>query len=214
MGLREGPSPEWQLNIFIVTLFAVFGLIYLLILLTGASYLTRKGRLERIVVRIINSGGWLSIHSSRDEAIVALANAASIVPTYVTVDAAVRSIVRLGVVIGAAAAIIAAGLLFFYVPVPQPWSGWWFPHLPRAYYLIAAVLVATLLYLAVYGAFWVLARCGGGRLYAALMNCVIQGGVMGAVYGDDAQYKVTGISGSRDQSQRCSSHHGAIRWCR
>jgi hypothetical protein len=148
------------------------------------------------VEKLLEARMWLAIHSSRDEAIIALANAASIKPSYVGPEAAERAVTRIGTFAGVATALVVfpvlcahPELVTFAVPELVADQGPWSPGvIMRAYLYLPSVFAV------VFSLFWIIAKLGGARAYGFLMNTLVHGGVIGSVYGSDAAYAVKGVS--------------------
>jgi len=144
--------------------------------------------------RTLRPDQWLVVHSPRDEAMRLLETAAAISPQYVTVEAAMRSLTsfaRLAAVAGTIA-IFAWTAGYFLEPImTKVRSG--------SYGFATAVdftflLLIPLVYAALFGILWLLARLGGAWLWSRTLTAAIQGGVVGAAYGGDASYVLSGVT--------------------
>jgi hypothetical protein len=136
---------------------------------------------------------WLVIHSPRDEAMRLLEQAAILSPHYVKTEAAVRALTAFAALAGV---IVTAGVFLFYggyflQPIIDKISGGEFGLGMAADFTF--LLLVPLVYGAVFLLIAGLARAGGGWLYAKVLSSAIHGGVLGAAFGDDGRFKLTGI---------------------
>lgn len=183
-----GEPEGWKLTL-------MFGPPWLAFLYVFPMVLHKK-RTRYPVQKLLANRLWLTVHSLRDEAIIALANAAALRPSYIGAEAAQRTIVRIGTFIGVAAALIAFPILCarpdlvrFLAPELVVDQGPWDPGvIGRAAFYLPSIFAA------VFSVFWIASKIGGARLYASLVNSVVHGGVIGAVYGTDNAYAVKGVS--------------------
>jgi hypothetical protein len=178
------PSPST------VSAFFVPGLFGLLCLYSGIRQLIHKPRLKRNLTSIVGQRGWLSIYSPRDEALVALMKASSLVPEYVTARAAIRAITNSGAVVATVIASLASIVLWVSLHNPDVIQD---TYIPLVGWVVTLVSVPVF-YLGFYFAFWGIARAGGGWLYAKTLSNMIHGGVINAIYGSDARFKITGVT--------------------
>ncbi|MBN9518351.1 hypothetical protein J0H58_07515, partial [bacterium] len=119
--------------------------------------------------------------------------AAVLSPHYVKTEAAVRALTAFaalaGVVVTTAVFLLYGG--YFLRPIIDKISAGEFG------LGTAADFTFLLLVPVVYGAVFLLiaglARAGGGWLYAQVLSSAIHGGVLGAAFGDDGRFKLTGI---------------------
>ncbi|WP_246274818.1 esterase/lipase family protein [Hyphomicrobium sulfonivorans] len=160
----------------------------------GLRTLLWRRRARYRCARGIKPGQWLVIHSPRDEAMRLLETAAAISPQYVTVAAARRSLTafaRLAGVVGTLA-FFTATASYFFTPV--------FEKVKAGNYGLGAaadltfLLLVPVVYLAIYGAVWLIARLGGAWAWAKTLTAAIHGGVVGAAYGGDAAFALKGVS--------------------
>ncbi|MBA2125253.1 hypothetical protein DLM45_03315 [Hyphomicrobium methylovorum] len=158
---------------------------------------------------------WLVIYSPRDEAMRLLEQAAILTPYYVKTEAAVRSLTAFASLAGVVA---TAGLFiafggYFLNPIVTKISAGEFG------LGMAADFTFLLLIPIVYGAIFLgiagLARAGGGWLYAKFLSSAIHGGVLGAAFGGDGPFRLTGIrrmppylSGAKEQRIEALSFGG------
>jgi hypothetical protein len=136
---------------------------------------------------------WLVIHSPRDEAMRLLEQAAILSPHYVKTEAAVRALTAFAALAGV---VVTAGVFLFYggyflQPIIDKISGGEFGLGMAADFTF--LLLVPLVYGAVFLIIAGLARAGGGWLYAKVLSSAIHGGVLGAAFGDDGRFKLTGI---------------------
>lgn len=159
----------------------------------GLRTLLWRQRARRCCGRGIRPGQWLVIHSPRDEAMRLLETAAAISPQYVTVGAAMRSLTafaRLAGVVGTIAFFVAtAG--YFFGPIIEKLRAGTFGLAVAAD--LTFLLLVPLVYGAIFGAVWLIARLGGAWLWAKTLTAAIHGGVVGAAYGGDAAYVLKGV---------------------
>ncbi len=145
-------------------------------------------------MRILRPDQWLVVHSPRDEAMRLLETAVAISPQYVTVDAAMRTLTSLARLLAVAGtiAIFAWTAGYFLEPIMTKIRA------GQLGFATAVDLTFLLLVPVVYGALfsvlWLLARAGGAWLWARTLTAAIQGGVVGAAYGGDAAYVLSGVT--------------------
>jgi hypothetical protein len=161
---------------------------------TGYRALTRRWGARRCIARAIDPAHWLVIHSPRDEAMRLLETAAAIAPKYVTVESAVRSITNLGTVAGVVGTMAAFGFTwrYFLDPIITKVNARQFDLGTAADFTF--LLLVPLVYGAIFAVVWAFARLGGGWLYAKILSLLIHGGVIGAAYGGDGRFKLTGVT--------------------
>ena len=139
-------------------------------------------------------GQWLVVHSPRDEAMKLLETAVAISPQYVTVGAAMRTLTgfaRLAAVVGTIAAFTWTARYFLSPIVTKVSSGQF--GLGTAADLTFLLLV-PLVYGAIFLVLWLIARFGGAWLWAKILTAAIHGGMVGAAYGGDDGYTLTGVT--------------------
>lgn len=155
----------------------------------------RHNQLARARMRRgIDPRRWLVIHSPRDEAMRLLETAGKLAPTYVSVSGAIRSITNFGTVAGVLGtiAVFTATGSYFLAPIIDKYREGTFSLAMAADFTF--LLLIPVVYAVIYAAFWLFARCGGGWLYAKLLSRTIHGGVIGAAYGGDSRFKLTGVT--------------------
>jgi hypothetical protein len=144
--------------------------------------------------RTLRPNQWLVVHSPRDEAMRLLETAAAISPQYVTVGAAMRSLTsfaRLAAVAGTIA-IFAWTASYFLEPIVTKVRAGNFGFATAVDFTF--LLLIPVVYGALFGILWLLARLGGAWLWARTLTAAIQGGVVGAAYGGDASYVLKGVT--------------------
>jgi hypothetical protein len=137
---------------------------------------------------------WLVLHSPRDEAMRVLEAAAALQPRYVTVASARRSLDAFAALAG------VAGTLALFT---WQWRYFLDPIITKVqagdYGFGTAVdftflLLFPIVFAAIAGAVRLIARFGGARAYAYILNVLIHGGVVGAAYGGDDAYNLVKVS--------------------
>jgi hypothetical protein len=163
-------------------------------LVSGARTLMRQRRARIRASRSISPRDWLAVHSPRDEAIRLLTAASAIDPNYVTREAAHGQLTRLGTLTalaGTVAFLVATGS-YFAAPIIQKLKA---QDLGGGILAdLTFLLVVPVVYGLVYGAVWLVSRIVAARALAAIMNLFIHAGVVGAAYGGDDAYALTGVS--------------------
>lgn len=160
----------------------------------GFVRLTHRRRARRALSLLLSPERWLVIHSPRDEAMRLLETAQAISPRYVTTASATRALTAFGSLAGV---VVTIGLFawnwrYFMDPVIEKLS--------RGEYGLATladltfVLLVPVVYGAVMATVLVLTRLGGGWAWAKLLSRAIHGGVIGAAYGGDGRYTLTGVT--------------------
>lgn len=159
----------------------------------GVRKIFHRSLAVRRLKHAMSADDWLVIYSPRDEAMRLLEQAAMLSPHYVKTEAAVRALTAFaslaGVVVTAALFLTHGG--YFIEPIRTKISAGQFG------LSMAADFTFLLLIPIVYGAVFLiiagLARVGGGWLYARFLSSAIHGGVLGAAFGGDGPFKLTGI---------------------
>ncbi|MCC7250866.1 hypothetical protein [Hyphomicrobium sp.] len=163
-------------------------------LVAGTRKLARGRLAARLFARSLAPSQWLVVHSPRDEAMQLLETAAEISPEYVTTGAAMRALTAFASLAG-----VVATVAFF------AWTGSYFMEpiiekLKTGVYGLALgadftfLLLVPVIYGAVFFAIWLIARAGGAWLYAKFLTSAIHGGVIGAAFGGDDAFKLTGVT--------------------
>ncbi|WP_072372999.1 hypothetical protein [Hyphomicrobium sp. NDB2Meth4] len=143
--------------------------------------------------RGIRDEQWLVIHSPRDEAMRLLETAAAISPQYVTVASARRSLTAFARLAGVVGTVVffAATAGYFFTPLIEKFRAGEFGLGAAAD--LTFLLLVPLVYAAIFGAVVLIARMGGAWLWAKTLTGAIHGGVVGAAYGGDGAYVLTGV---------------------
>lgn len=174
----------------------VFGgllLVSLYSLIAGVRKIFHRALAERRIGASMSPDDWLVIHSPRDEAMRLLEQAALLSPQYVKTEAAVRSLTAFaalaGVVVTTAVFLVLGR--YFLEPIATKIANGQFGLGMAADFTF--LLLVPLVYGAVFLLIAGLARAGGGWLYAKFLSAAIHGGVLGAAFGGDGPFKLTGI---------------------
>ena len=160
---------------------------------TGVRKIFHRSLAARRFKAAMSPDDWLVIHSPRDEAMRLLEQAAILSPHYVKTEAAVRALTAFAALAGVVATIglfLAFGG-YFLNPILTKISAGQFGLGMAADFTF--LLLIPLVYGAVFLAIAGLARAGGGWLYAKFLSSAIHGGVLGAAFGGDGRFKLTGI---------------------
>ncbi|MGE0857166.1 MAG: hypothetical protein AB7L18_13860, partial [Hyphomicrobiaceae bacterium] len=168
-----------------VMLFGGLGALSLWALVKGSGTLSRRWRSARRLAQGIGASDWLVVHSPRDEAMRLLETAAALSPTYVTSAWGTRSLTRLATFAGLAAVGVFLWKLggYFTEPLVRKVAEGAFTLATLAD--LSFLLVLPVVYFAGWFVVWLVARLGGGHLYAWVVNHFISGGLVGAAYGGD-----------------------------
>jgi hypothetical protein len=153
----------------------------------GARKLTSHRRAERRVRAVVSGEQWLVVQSPRYEAMRLLETADQLKPAYVTAAWGVRAVSRFAPLAGivAVAAVLALTGRYFLQPIIDKVSAGEFSFGLAADFTF--ILLVPVVYFLAWCAVWILARVGGCWLYAAIANRMISAGLVGAVYGGDAE---------------------------
>lgn len=177
-----------------IVLFGGLAAIALWTLQSGVRKLAHRQTAVHRLASTLSPSQWLVLYSPRDEAMRLLESAALLSPHYVKTAAAVRSLKAFASLAGV---LVTVGLFtwfgrYFLEPIWTKVSAGQFG------LGTAADLTFVLLIPIVYGAVYLLiagiARFGGGWLYARMLSSAIHGGLLGAAFGGDARYRLTGVS--------------------
>jgi hypothetical protein len=163
-------------------------------LVAGIRKLARRRLATWLLARALAPSQWLVVHSPRDEAMQLLETASEISPEYVTTSAAMRALTAFASLAG-----VVATIAFF------AWTGSYFmapviEKLGAGQYGLALgadltfLLLVPVIYGAVFFVIWLAARAGGAWLYAKLLTSAIHGGVIGAAFGGDGAFRLTGVT--------------------
>jgi hypothetical protein len=163
-------------------------------LMRGARKLFYRRLATRAFARGLDPLQWLVVYSPRDEAMRLLESAALISPQYVTVPSAMRSLTAFAKL----ASVASTGLVFtltgryFLEPIVTKVRAGQFGLATAAD--LTFLLLVPLVYGAIFGLIWLVARLGGAWLWARTLTAAIHGGVIGAAYGGDGPYVLTGVT--------------------
>lgn len=175
-------------------LFSVVGLFGIASLYAGARKIFRKRLQHWNARRTISPEHWLAIHSPRDEAMKVLEAAGALKPRYVTVESARRSLDAFAALAGVIGTMAIFGWFggYFLEPIAgKIHSGQYgFATLVDFSFL----LLVPVAFAAIAGAIRLVARLGGASAYASVINLLIHAGVVGAAYGGDDAFHLTGVS--------------------
>lgn len=162
-------------------------------LATGIAKILHRSLALRRFKSAMSPDDWLVIYSPRDEAMRLLEQAATLSPHYVKTEAAVRALTAFAALAGviATAGVFVAFGGYFLNPILSKISARQFGLGMAADFTF--LLLVPLVYCAVFLIVAGLARAGGGWLYAKLLSSAIHGGVLGAAFGGDGRFKLTGI---------------------
>lgn len=161
---------------------------------SGARSLMRQQRAKARARMAIAPERWLVIQSPRDEAMRLLEQAVAIKPIYVTRASAHGQWVRFGTLAG-----VVGTFLFLYVtmsyflaPIIEKFGKRDFGAGIVADFTF--LLVVPVVFALIYGAIRLFSWICGARILSAMLNVSIHGGIVGAAYGGDDAYALTGVS--------------------
>lgn len=161
---------------------------------SGAQALVRSRRARQRARMAVSPDRWLVIQSPRDEAMRLLESAVAIKPVYVTRASAHGQWKRFGTL-----AAVAGTLVFLYFTM----SYFLAPILDKIARRdfgggiiadLTFLLVVPVVFALIYGAIRLFSWICGARLLSSLLNVSIHGGIVGAAYGGDDAYALTGVS--------------------
>jgi hypothetical protein len=188
LGTEAGPRIEAAGIFLLIALAAIFAL--------RAGIRTMFGqRLARWnAKRNFNAAHWMAIHSPRDEAMRVLEAAADLKPRYVTVDSARRSIDAFASLVGVVgtAGVFAWFGSYFLAPILSKTQAGEFGFATLVDF--SFLLLVPIVFAVITSSIRLAGRLGGAWLYARVLNLLIHGGVVGAAYGGDAAYHLTGVA--------------------
>lgn len=203
MGAIVAPIMVWYLmsilgdgtNKLVETIVVFGGLLVLSLwsLVAGVRKVWHRALAIRRFKKSMSPHDWLVIHSPRDEAMRLLEQAAILAPHYVKTEAAVRALTAFAALAGV---VVTAGVFllygsYFVRPIVDKISAGEFGLGMAADFTF--LLLVPLVYGAIFFVIAGLARAGGGWLYAKILSSAIHGGVLGAAFGGDGRFKLTGI---------------------
>lgn len=162
--------------------------------LAGAKSLVRQRRAQARARMNVAPDRWLVIQSPRDEAMRVLESAVAIKPVYVTRQSAHGQWVRFGTVAGVVGALVLLyfTMSYFLAPIIEKVGRREFGAGIVADFTF--LLVIPLVFAAIYGVIRLFSWICGARLLSALLNVSIHGGIVGAAYGGDDVYALTGVT--------------------
>jgi hypothetical protein len=137
---------------------------------------------------------WLVIQSPRDEAMRLLEQAVAIKPIYVTRASAHGQWVRFGTLAGVIGTMLFLYLTtaYFLAPIIEKFGKRDFGAGIVADFTF--LLVVPVVFALIYGAIRLFSWICGARILSAMLNVSIHGGIVGAAYGGDDAYALTGVS--------------------
>ncbi len=161
---------------------------------SGARALVRQRRAKQRARMAITPDRWLVIQSPRDEAMRLLESAVAIKPVYVTRASAHGQWVRFGTLAGVVGTMtfLYFTMSYFLAPIIEKVTKRDFG--PGIIADFTFLLIVPLVFALVYGAIRLFSWVIGARLLSGLLNVSIHGGIVGAAYGGDDAYALTGVS--------------------
>lgn len=161
---------------------------------SGTRSLMRQRRAKQRARMAISPERWLVIQSPRDEAMRLLESAVAIKPVYVTRASAHGQWVRFGTLAGVIGtfAFLYFTMAYFLAPIIDKVGKRDFGAgiIADFTFLLVVPIVFALIYVLIRLFSWI---CGA-RLLAAVLNMSIHGGIVGAAYGGDDAYALTGVT--------------------
>lgn len=160
----------------------------------GIRKLARRALATRLLGKALRPQQWLVVHSPRDEAMQLLQTAAEISPQYVKTAGAMRSLTAFASLAGVVATVV------FFVKTGGYFLEPVIAKLNQGIYGLALaadltfLLLVPVIYGAVFFAIWLAARAGGAWAYAKFLTGAIHGGVIGAAFGGDGPFRLTGVT--------------------
>lgn len=161
---------------------------------SGLRTLLRQRRAKVRAREAIAPEDWLVVHSPRDEAMRILETAVAIKPTYVTIGAAHGQLTRLGTLAGVLGTLIFLYFTtsYFLAPIIEKVNAQDFGGGLLADFTF--LLIIPVVFAVIYGAVWLFTWIAGARALSALLNMSIHSGIVGAAYGGDDRYALTGVN--------------------
>lgn len=181
-----------RIELLVVPLLILVGVLWAFA--SGARALMRQQRAKQRVRMAIAPSRWLVIQSPRDEAMRLLESAVAIRPVYVTRESAHGQWIRFGTLAGVVGTIafLYFTMSYFLAPIIEKVAKREFGVGIVADFTF--LLVVPLVFALIYGAIRLFSWICGARLLSALLNVSIHGGIVGAAYGGDDAYALTGVS--------------------
>jgi hypothetical protein len=161
---------------------------------SGARSLLRQRGAKRRAQMAISPDRWLVIQSPRDEAMRLLESAVAVKPVFVSRASAHGQWVRFGTVagvFGTFAFLFFTGA-YFLAPIVEKISKRDFG--PGIIADFTFLLVIPIVFALIYGAVRLFSWIIGARLLSSMLNVSIHGGIVGAAYGGDDVYALTGVA--------------------
>jgi hypothetical protein len=162
--------------------------------MSGARALVRQRWAKRRARMVVDPARWLVIQSPRDEAMRLLESAVAVKPVFVSRASAHGQWVRFGTVAGVLGTI--AFLFFtgsyFLAPIFEKVAQRDFG--PGIIADFTFMLVIPVVFALIYAAIRLFSWTIGARLLSSLLNVSIHGGIVGAAYGGDDVYALTGVA--------------------
>lgn len=161
---------------------------------SGARALVRRRRARQRAQMAVDPARWLVIQSPRDEAMRLLESAVAVKPVFVSRESAHGQWERFGTVagvFGTLAFLLITGS-YFLAPIIEKFGKRDFgPGIIADFtFLLVIPVVFALIYAAIRLFSWII----GARLLASVLNVSIHGGIVGAAYGGDDVYALTGVA--------------------
>lgn len=181
-----------RVELMVLPLAVLAGVVWALV--RGARALMRqRGAMKRARMAVAPDR-WLVIQSPRDEAMRLLESAVAIKPVYVTRGSAHGQWVRFGTVAGVVGTItfLYFTMSYFLAPIIEKLAKRDFG--PGIVADFTFLLVIPIVFALIYGTIRLFSWICGARLLSALLNVSIHGGIVGAAYGGDDAYALTGVS--------------------
>lgn len=188
--LQSGSGPRIEA----APLFSAVALVGMASLYAGARKIFRKRLQHWNARRSIKPEHWLAVHSPRDEAMKVLEAAAALKPRYVTVESARRSLDAFAALAGVIGTIAIFGWFggYFLDPIVSKIESGQYGFATLVDF--SFLLLVPVVFAAIAGTIRLVARLGGASTYASVMNLLIHAGVVGAAYGGDDAFHLTGVS--------------------
>jgi len=161
---------------------------------SGVRTLLRQRRARARASQAVAREDWLVVHSPRDEAMRLLEAAVAVHPTYVSRASAYGQLTRFGTLAGVIGTLVFLYFTssYFAAPIIEKVSTQDFG--PGLLADFTFLLVIPIVFGLIYGAVWLFAWIAGARALSAILNMSIHGGIVGAAYGGDDAYALTGVT--------------------
>jgi hypothetical protein len=161
---------------------------------SGARALVRQRWARHRAQMAIDPARWLVIQSPRDEAMRLLESAVAVKPVFVSRASAHGQWVRFGTVagvFGTLAFLIVTGSYFLAPIIEKLGKRDFGPGIIADFtFLLVIPVVFALIHVAIRLFSWIV----GARLLSSMLNVSIHGGIVGAAYGGDDVYALTGVA--------------------